>query len=59
MREGGLAELLRRLFIARVNVRVILAGELAVGLLNFGVGCGFFYTKDAVIVTSHLMKVLI
>ena len=54
--QGGLAELLRGLVIARVHVRVVLARQLAVGLLNLGIRGRLFYTKNAVVVTSHVLS---
>ena len=51
--QRGIAELLRGSFIIRIQIRVILAGHFAVGLLNLLVSCVFINTEDAVIVTSH------
>ena len=55
--QGGLAELLRSL-LGGVDVRVVLARQAAVRLLNFGVRSVAIHTEDSVIVSSHVQRVL-
>jgi len=53
--EGGLnlLKLLFGRFVVRVHIGMVFAGQIPIGLLNFGRRSGFRYSQDLVVVLSH------